>query len=137
MKSKVTDGMVAEEWRKLARSDARGFPQTREQVNALAKRLDIKNRKSVLPDYVLDNFRKVLRRDLKKSPVKTPIMKTDPSIPKIGAWMLVNIGAKRNDHQMWIVQCVCGKVKEVRESDLKRGHTLGCGCAQSKQLKIK
>lgn len=48
-------------------------------------------------------------------------------IPKIGNWSLVDVSDIRNGHQMWTVKCVCGKVKSVRESDLKRGHSTGCG----------
>ncbi len=39
-------------------------------------------------------------------------------------------GMARGGNAMWKVQCDCGKVWDVRGSDLRSGNTTSCGCAR-------
>ncbi len=36
----------------------------------------------------------------------------------------------RNAFAVWSVQCACGNVLEAVGADMRRGHTLSCGCIQ-------
>ena len=45
--------------------------------------------------------------------------------------------AKQREHKnvkdtIWLCQCDCGKMKEIRATHLKSGATISCGCLQSK-----
>lgn len=40
------------------------------------------------------------------------------------------IGMSKNSMKMWKCKCDCGKIVEVRQGNLKNGHTKSCGCLQ-------
>jgi hypothetical protein len=39
---------------------------------------------------------------------------------------------KKNDMQLWLCLCICGRQTRVHTNDLKSGHTKSCGCRQKR-----
>lgn len=46
-----------------------------------------------------------------------------------GRLTVIDNAGSKHSHHYWLVQCECGTLKAVRESDLVRGVTKSCGCA--------
>ena len=53
---------------------------------------------------------------------------------KFGRWTVLSYVEKRGHNRYWNCQCECGTVKEVNESNLKRGATTSCGCYRKEYL---
>ena len=47
---------------------------------------------------------------------------------RFGKWTVLEPAEQRGVHKMWKCQCECGTVKDIYETNLKRGKTLSCGC---------
>jgi hypothetical protein len=45
-----------------------------------------------------------------------------------GLLTVIDYAGSKHSHHYWLVQCECGTLKAVRESDLVRGVTISCGC---------
>ena len=51
-------------------------------------------------------------------------------------WLTVieDTGKRKNGFVVWICQCDCGGLKEVRTTSLRAGATKSCGCYGRKQF---
>lgn len=47
---------------------------------------------------------------------------------RFGRLEVISYAGKSNGHHMWACRCDCGRELEVRQSNLKSGHTTSCGC---------
>jgi HNH endonuclease len=55
-------------------------------------------------------------------------IRVDITRKKFGLLTALEPAGKRANHTMWVCQCICGEEIEVRLGDLRRGHTISCGC---------
>ena len=46
---------------------------------------------------------------------------------KFGRWEVIDYGPVKNRKRHWLCQCVCGKVRSVRQDGLSSGCSTGCG----------
>lgn len=49
---------------------------------------------------------------------------------KYGRLVVIKEAPKKIDQRCWLVRCICGNEKEVRQAQLKDGTTQSCGCLQ-------
>lgn len=65
-------------------------------------------------------------------------MKAELEGKKIGDWSIVSYKGKVNSRDVWLCQCVCGKLKEVQQRTLLKGESTSCGCkrVENKRMRI-
>lgn len=50
--------------------------------------------------------------------------------------IVINEAPAKNGHSYWKCKCTCGKIIDVRGSNLKSGNTKSCGCSKNSRLNL-
>lgn len=78
-----------------------------------------------------------LRKEMLQDPTRNPRPATvDLTGETIGYWLVLGHAGVRKGHTWWTCECICGTIRDVSASHLKREDSRSCGCHQGHFLRL-